>query len=554
MANSIIRYPLPILGLNTVNPYVEHDSGYARELTNYSIKDGRLFMRAAVGSAAFNSAVATNAISAAQPIWFDPSSVTFDMVTSNGARINYTTFAGAPVEPAATFAQHTACTQLTFSGTATTLNMVFGARRLATPNQPILATTPFTSIGPTAAFGVPYCACSHKGRLYYANNTYTVEWGNVGQVAGAFPVANTISFEQFLNGQTITRLFSVSLSPGTAPSQNVLVVFGSGGRVLVFEGDTPTSANWNMIFAGDATAPIGRLSFLEIDSDIFVVGKKYCYWFKDLFRLQAQGAYENSPTIPIENLWQDIFVSISLAGDLVYAVYEPTLDAIIILCDSFPTLFDYEAPTTASLVYFRKYKAWSVWGIAPFFAPIVTYNNSLYGIAVRCCPMIMIPSGVGRDVYYDQVGLALDTVDIETSWKTPYAFLDKGIGLELKAARAWVDVRKINYTAEIYKTRAIFDYSDLNTPYGFYTQSSVTQINPQKYTEAKINLPSSDGLNYNTQYNPLLQLGGGGGGLSLQITFNGTDNGEVPDPGYSLPDIYSIYALSALVQPGSEIF
>lgn len=559
MANSIIRYPLPILGLNTVNPYVEHDSGYARELTNYSIKDGRLFTRPGVESHAFNTNVVNTAIGVPPLLWFDPTSGDNQSITDDGSRIAYNTYAGVRAEPAGTFARHYHCTRLKFSGTATTLDMVFGIRRTTvipptTPFQPLLATSPFTAIGPTANFGIVYHATAHKGRLYYYNGAYTVEWGNVGQVAGVFPVANTISFEQFLAGQGISRMFSVSLSPGTAPSQNVFVIFGTGGRVLVFEGDTPTSANWNLIASHDMPPPIGALGFVEIDGDIFVATKKYCYWFRDLFNGGARSAYEASPSMPIENLYQDVFWDGSYAlPESAQAYYEPVTDAIVVQCSEKGsaglTNFEYQNEGIC-FAYFRKYKAWALWAATPFFAPVINSGDILYATAYRSVINKLNPSTPTVDswVYNNGGTNELSTIGIETSWKTPFASIAAGVGLNLKSARAWVQCKKSNLIYEIavdiYKTRAIFDYSDANAPYSFYTQSMVTQVNPQKYTESKINLPLPGAAVYDTYYSPLLQLGGDGGELSLQITFKGATNGNS----------YSIYKLAALVEQGSEIF
>lgn len=547
MANNILRYPLPLLGLNTVNPYIEHDSGYARELTNLSIKDGRLFMRPAIVSYSFNNTIVA---SLARIWWFDPNNVTRMSILSDGSRVNYTT--GVVAEAAGVFARHAQPTELKFSGTATTLNMVFGVRRTATPNQPLLQASPFTSIGPTAAFGVPYCATSHKGRLYYANATYTIEWGNVGQVAGAFPAANTLSLEQFMNGQNILRLFSVSASPGTAPSQNLFVVFGDAGRVLVFEGDNPGSVTWNLIGAYDMSIPASRRAFVEIDGDIFVAADRYAYWFKDLFNSGAEGAYNNSPTKPIENLWQAVTWTFGpLYDEEAHIFYEPTTDAIVCQCFEKNTgeanlsdVFEY-INEGVCFAYFRKYKAWALWATTPFFSPVIASGDNLYATAYRGF-INKLTAGASQDSYVPSGGTDLFTIDIETSWKTPYAFLDKGVGLTMSSARAWVELLHSDSYASIEKSRAIFNFSDLNAPWGFYTQNMVTQINPGRYNECRTTM---NRLTYN-QYQPLLQLGGDGSCLSLQTTFRG----QVPDPGYSDPFIYSIYGISALIQPASEIF
>lgn len=558
MANNIIRYPLPLLGLNTVNPYIEHDSGYARELTNFIIKNGRIFMRPAISSYSFNQTIVD---SLARIWWFDPNSATRMSILSDGSRVNYTT--GAVAEAAGVFQRHAQPTELKFSGTATTLDMVFGLYRplvidggtaVAPDNlRPLTKASTFAATGPYAAFGRPYCGASHKGRLYYANATYTIEWGNVGQVAGAFPAANTLSLEQFMNGQNISRLFSISLSPGAAPSQNLFVVFGDAGRVLVFEGDNPGSATWNLIGAYDMPRPVSRRAFVEIDGDIFIAGDRYAYWFKDLFNSGAQAAYETSPTRPIENLWQAVtWVFLPLSDEESHVFYDSANDAIVCQCFEKNTsaanlsdVFEYNNEAVY-FAYFRKYKAWSLWAAAPFFSPVITSGDIVCATAYRGFITRLADAG-SQDVYLPSgAPFTFSTRDIETSWKTPYAFLEKGVGMMMSSARAWVELLHSDGYASIEKSRAIFNFSDLNAPWGFYTQSMVSQINPGRYNECRTTM---NRLTYN-QYQPLLQLGGDGSCLSLQTTFKG----QVPDPGYTDPFIYSIYGISALVQPASEIF
>lgn len=555
MPNSILRFPLPLSGLNTVNPYTDYDSGFARELTNYVILDGRLQVRPPVQSFAFNFSVVGAGVNTIR--WFDPSTVTADSILSDGSVINYTTntiIGGAgPGTVSFIVAQPH---ELKFSGTGTTLDLVIGMGRAAISRQPLTKASPFTPSGPepSATMGIPAVAASHKGRIYYARGT-RIEYGNIGQTSGPIPAANFVDIEQFLNGDSISRIFSVSLSPGAAPSQNLFVVFGSDTKVLVFEGDNPSSATWNLIADFLMPKPIGRAAYLEIDGDIFVATTRYAYWFRDLFVGGAQSAYSNSPSVPVENLWQ-AFTWISSGRESGHVWYNSSLDAIVCQCADkqiLSQIFDY-GNQAACLVYFRKYKAWALWGTTPFFHPIIANGSNLYGVGQNAALYQMIASmNEYRFDNFDFIDSGMPffgSVRIESSWKTPYAFLDKGIGLSLKSARAWVEVLEFDSRASIEKCRAIFDYSDLNAPLGFYTQSNApAQINPGRFTETAVTVQRVD----SSQYNPVLQLGGDGGGVSMQISM-GFPAGELPDPGYSDGYKYSIYALSALVQPGSEIF
>lgn len=547
MPNSILRFPLPLSGLNTVNPYTDYDSGFARELTNYSIVNGRLYLRPRVMYSGYQPDYFD-----AQ--WFDPSATGIQTLISTGDVIKLSD--GTTVASYAGYSRTAMPTELTFEGTTATLNLVLG---LYGPRN---RSAPFATAGPTvsATFGTNTAVCcgvSHRGRIYYANQGTRIEFGSVGQDTGAFPAANVFDVQQFLNGQNILRLFSVSASPGASAAQNFFVIFGDEGRVLVYEGDNPGSATWNLVATFDMPTPVSRLGFVEIDGDIFVATAKYAYWFRDLFSGGAQSAYENSPSIPVENLWTTLYwgSNLSLTSAASHVFYYPEQDAIIVQCQSFTqdgeggpsgltSIFDYEN-AACFLVYFRKYRAWALWGMSPYTFPVRTISGVTYATPGTLNGVVRLIKNGYVDVYFDVNGDP-QSIDIESSWKTPYAFLDKGIGLSLKSARIWAEIDTQETLAAIEKIRAIFDYTDLNAPWGFYSQQSVTDIPPGRSTDCRITVAAIPSF----QYHPVVQLGGDGGGLSFQVT----QKGETPDPGFSGSFVQSVYGLSALVQPGSEIF
>jgi hypothetical protein len=537
MANSILRFPLPLKGLNTINPYIDHESGFARELTNYSIVNGRLFMRPPV--------VVHNALTVPAGIvwWHDPGTVGTPAILSDGSATNLGT--GAVITAAGTYTRQAFPTEVTFAAVGGTLQLVLGI--LAPRNR----ASPFAAAGPTpsATFGTStavHCGCAHKGRLYYANSTTRIEYGDVGQIAGAFPAANFLDLSSFLDGQAILRMFSISLSPGLSPTQSLFVVFGDRGKVLVYQGDFPGSVTWSLISSFDMPKPLSRGSFVEIDGDIFVCTSRYCYWFRDLFAGGARSAYESSPSLPIENLWQACLEGASTSLDS--ATYYPEQDAIIIHLNSataggLNSIFNYQN-SGAYFVYFRKYQAWALWGATLIGGPFRIVNDVLYGASIESAVYSFQEGAVTFDTY--RSGADILTIPIETSWKTPYAYLDKGIGLRLNSARGWYELQNGDATETVALTRAIFDNSDYNAPWGFYTQNTVTQIPPGRSTSSRTTMQA---LAWN-QYQPLLQVGGDGSAVSFQTTFLGAS----PPPGYLGTFTNSVYGLSALVTPGSEIF
>ena len=198
---------MPIRGLNTVNPFVPFDSGYARELTNYLILDGRLGIRPAVKSYKYNAANETLG-------WYDATAdrgiekSTGDIITvSTNALIGSVGAQGGPYNP--TIVRHMS------------LELVIGINGPRLANSPFTAWT-FTPITITSASIT--CACSHKGRLYVASGT-KLNYSNQEQITGNMYAL--LDYAQYLDGQEIFRMFSVTVQPGNA-TENVFVVFGSG--------------------------------------------------------------------------------------------------------------------------------------------------------------------------------------------------------------------------------------------------------------------------------------------------------------------------------------
>jgi len=537
--SKLIAIPLPLRGLNTVSPFnIDLDSGYARELTNYLIKDGRLFIRPAVQLTASNAAFGTNVFNYVDP---SPASVAAGFYAIRGAdRFNIaagTNLGALPGSPSPGVADQ--CYVIKHGD----LTILLGAGQPRSTAGP--AFTEYTSVTgvlpATIAIHQITVGCSHRGRLYFGAGT-VLNWHSVGGVRGTMAAANVIDYSSFLDNQSISRVFSVTAVSGVS-SESLFVIFGTGGKVLVFSGDNPLASNWNIVGSFTMPAPANRLCFVEVDGDIFVATAQYAYWFRDLLNSSAQSAYENSPTRAIENLWTDAgWVDPGTAdGGRPHVFYLKELDLIISQSGSGPSINFSAIANYAGMVnygyfvYHRKYKAFALWLSAPLAAGVQQNETSKVYYAPSFGGVARIATGVTEDT-----SVVIGTIKIETSWKTPYFAPFSGVGNKLNNVRVWFSNSLTGYFE---KVRSIFDFSDYNAPYAFYTQSTVTQVDPGNYGDSQENALSKAGA----QYNPLLGPSGNGGGFSLQFTQKarlGSVEGQVQ----------SIYAATALVEEAGDLF
>jgi len=541
--NRVIPFPLPIRGLNTVNQFARIEEGFARELTNYVIVNGVLQVRPGVQSLAYNAGFGANG----EVRWFDvqtyiDSGAGFDYAILEDGRIR-TIVAGTVVGTTGGSCQTAATTVDHLS-----LRLLVGCR------EPRSQTQPFALAGPTAAVITAtsiVAGCSYRGRLYYTTGTGVIEYSGLAQVAGAM-TGGTTDVSAFLAGQTILRMFSVVAQPGLS-TETMFVIFCSGGRVLVYTGDNPGAATWVLLGIFDMPEPVSNVGFVEIDGDIFVATKKYAYWFRALLSGGVQGAYDQSPSRPVENLWQSFGWALLSGANRSYAAYIPAYDIIVCVPVSVGdsvggsrlNLIGAYGTTTYALVYHRKYNAWSAWLSAPLRWPVTTrtatgtdlaqtYFSGLTAEAVR-----LSPNAVTANTMNDYQANAI-VATVEATVKTAfYSQFDGMLNIQ-KGCRAWY---QNSLNGNLALARAIYDYSDLNAPWGWYTQSTVTAINPNNYAETV----TAGVANTAATYNRLLGLYGSGGGLSVQIT-------QRPGAGESAVQTQKLLALTALIEEGTEFF
>ncbi len=484
----------PLRGLNTLDPFIDFDSGYARELTNYSILNGSLSMRPSVRLVNGRTDFTVTKIN-----WYSASAdsgierVGGDIVTlSTGVT---TGNIGGNCQDNAIPFKHLS------------LSMITGCREPRNQAAPFTAWT-FTTLG-IAATAIS-SACSHKGRLYVSDGS-TIEYSDIGQITGA--MKGTFVIAPFMEGQFIDRMFSVTAQPGNNAS-NLFVVFGSLGKVLVYDGSYPGSPDWNIIgnynmpFAGSNTC------FVETDGDIFVATEPYAYWFRDLFSSGAQTAYDNSPTKPIQNLWGSFVWRNFVGVEPACAFYYADQDCIICKCASanFLTLASYQ-PTGTFLVYFKQYRAWALWVMPDVSWPFIGIDGIDAGNSI-----LRFTTDRTEDTYSIASSSIARSRIIESTWKSPYYYPQAGVNRMLAGVKPYFrnfispspspDVRSLDIL------RAIYDFSDYNVPFGFYPQSSFTPTDPGIFTNGTISVPS----NASSIYTEFCGLGGNGGGFSIQLT------------------------------------
>ena len=540
MARSV-PIPIPLNGLNTVSPDLPLEAGYARELTNYSIVNGRLRMRDGIERVV--SATTGVGLGRGRVLWMDLQALTtnsyYIVSPPGGSYLVYreSTFTNIATIPAGTLNTWATPTLLV---THLSLSLITGISRPRNAVYPF-ADWSFSTIGIVDTNIIT--SCSHKGRLYVCDGT-TLEYSNDGAISGS--MYDSFQISDFMDGQSVVRIFSNTIGSGNNNAENILVAFGNRGKVLVYQGDYPASSTWNLLANYDMPAPITASSFCVIDGDIWVSAANFAYWFSELFTTGVQGARGNSPSLAIENLWDYQVSSVSNPMDF-ETYYLVELDAIV--CSLNPTQNNLPLPFL-SLVYFRKYKAWTYWKLPTFSGPVrkVTRNSQVYyygspppsggggGFTPAEYTLLRIPIESNRiKDTYSSTGTTLATLNITTSWKTPFVNAFNGKNQKVEGVRPFFSSALNGFLEKI---RLIFDYTDYNSPFGFYDSA----INPGNYADSQVDVPAVAW----DQYSPYSGVSGMGGGVSLQIT-------QAPKTGSADEQLNEIYSATLYVSDGGDM-
>jgi hypothetical protein len=157
----------------------------------------------------------------------------------------------------------------------------------------------FTGPVSAASFiaGNPY-----KSRLYLVeNNTATVWYGGVNSVTGAMTSFDVSSL--FRLGGFLLNVFPVSFS-STAEAQNYLAFVSSQGEVLVYAGDNPGAANWQIVTQFVIGKPINRKAFLLFQGDALICTDTGLASLREMLQTGSNNGLYVTISRPVDLYWR----------------------------------------------------------------------------------------------------------------------------------------------------------------------------------------------------------------------------------------------------------
>jgi hypothetical protein len=555
MVQKLIPIPVPLKGLNTVEPDLPIDAMYARELTNFIIVNGRLRQRPSVRTRYTLG-------NTDEPCWWDSAGSRAILKNLTGDIINISTLAvtGNVGGPTVNVISPIVIKHLS-------LELLIGIREPRSPYPAGFTAWAFTTIG--IAADTIIAACSHKGRLYVAAGS-VIEYSNVAAITGT--MAGSFNVAEFTNNEPVEYLYSFNTQPGQANDENIFVII-TANKILIYAGDFPASQTWNLI----ASFSIGTTSNLvkEVEGDLYLATPTLFFELSTLLQQGITSITSQPLNNAIRNIWAeqiwDFGVSIGSIAEVAHIWFHKELD--IVVCSCFQTTlqpyFEY-SNEQISFVYHRKYGAWTVWAGMPIFAPVIKHSNVYTAANYRKL--------IGQ--------LAIDDFDfgltggtkIEMSWKTPLANPFRGQLQQVLGVRPrWRYKRRVvmtnpdsppatittnNTTAPLEIVRSVFDNTDyvvssngspIKNVWPFYQQetANVAVVNPENYAELSIEQPA----NISGNYAPFAGLNGIGEGVGLHIV----KKNDVDDPNdanylQTSTTEFEIYGATIYAKDGGVIF
>lgn len=122
----------------------------------------------------------------------------------------------------------------------------------------------------------PVTGTGYKNRLYMLSlNSRKVWYGNVGQITGAF--TGTVDFSEILqtSGQ-INTIFTWTFNQGLE-NEELFCILSDTGEILIYAGDYPGAANWELVGRAFAPEPKGgsrHLIFCKVSGDVYLFTKR----------------------------------------------------------------------------------------------------------------------------------------------------------------------------------------------------------------------------------------------------------------------------------------
>lgn len=544
MVEKLIPVPVPLKGLNTVEPDLPIDALYARELTNLLIANGRLRQRPSV-KYWHEFASPTD-----EACWWSSTHAIMRNATGDIVRLSDNVVTG-------NISGDTSGVYAPIVIKHDSLTLLIGVNEPRTPTGATFPAWSFTTIGISASNIL--AATSHKGRLYVAAGTI-IEYSPVAAVSG--PLAGSFDVAEFTNNEPVQFLYSFNTQTGQANDENILVII-TENKTLIYAGDFPASQTWNLIASFSIGSTLNLIR--EVEGDLFIATPTLAFYLSDLLQQGISPINASPRNAAIKNLWSEqLWTFSSKAPEISHVWYHNELD--IIVCSCFQTrlepYFEYDNEQV-SFVYHRKYDAWSIWAGAPVYSPVIKISNQYTASNLRR----YLGELATDDFDFGLTG----GLKIEMSWKTPYVLPFRGQLQQVLGVRPrWRYKRTLretggdtdNTTAPIELVRSVFDYTDyvvssngtpISNVWPFYQQetASVAVVNPENYAELSISQPANTSGNYA----PFAGLNGIGEGAGLHIVKkNDVDDPDDPDYLQTSTTEFEIYGATIYTKDGGVIF
>ena len=364
-----VYWPAPTQGMVSESTYVQGPVQYARFLRNYIVLPGSIRNRRVQ-----NISRVLSDVSGENVIWFNPDDDSY--LWSDGVIRNS---AGATVWGSATVTSYPPYegtflnqTFISYPGEATIQNNngTWGA----------FAYTLATLTSSEIAGSVGY-----KGKAFFWGTDATdgeeyIEYGSLRGVTG-----NTTSYgvSAFLQKDEIILFCQVPTIFTGIETDQMFVVFGSLGSVLVYVGSDPSS--WELTGRYIVSKPLGMHCHTLVHGDVIVMAEDYAYSLRDLFAAGPQAIHENAITSAVQTTYDSFVYYIKSPGaDFVpFVHYLRDHDAIVLCGNKANELIPCDEETglistyrRIQMVFFRGAGgAMSIWDIPQLSWPVRWYEG-----------------------------------------------------------------------------------------------------------------------------------------------------------------------------------
>lgn len=372
--NRLIPLDLPILGMDVQSPQMNMPAGGSPWLLNVDVEPGFIAARSGFG---LHCEV-------------DDFNVTRLLNHGNTKLFAYSLDSGNDSE----VYDVTSATETLETTTISTDNAAAGTFKFANRSAFIASANPSTAgqiyngsswsawnFTESATVRGALCATSYKGRVYFSAGTI-IYYSELEAVTGA---CSEFDVEAFLEEDS-NIVWMTNLTSNTQNSNETYLAFGNAlGDVLIYGGDFPGAANWELIAKLKIQNILNANSFLTIFNDVWILTYSGVISLRQLLASASQRVNEISPSYRINKHWVDTIAQApGTAATSAAIAYWPEKDKIYIRIKGF---LDEDGTYTGTFgtmfVFNRINSAWSIYKVPGDSAqPSLTYfSNGLYYVA-----------------------------------------------------------------------------------------------------------------------------------------------------------------------------